>query len=670
MKYWTPHLPRRGGARKATLALAAVIAVCALLAGFRWWSAEQRGVLAVVVKELPSGAAADVLVQGPDGFERRITASRTFDKVAPGQYTLTVNPSRGRDADIHPTKDRLTASVRRGSTTNAEAVYANVVPHTTKVLDAARLELAGPVTDGGRLVFAQAAGQAGNLAPGDVVVAGIGPHTPYGLMRRVTAVHRDDSGQLVVDTGPATLRDALPKARIDVRNLYPVPGAVQSPAHSMQAAAHPPLRASQASFPSAGGRGLPARPAAPPEEGSVQTGGDGTFSILSPLGKNAEAPVGGGKLSAECALAVTQPLKPVEEVTFIGVKPHIEELYADWGLTGIDGARFSIGVEEKAQIKISPPAVEVKKCDWRWQFPADPVEVAVFTIPVGPVPVVVACSVSLVGSLGAGGKTDLSLDFTQEAQVVAGMAWQGGRASPIASFKNDFRLNKGPSITTELTAKAGVRLQLEFYGVDGPWVDLTPGVKAAEEDKLGVSSERVIKGGLYTSAGISFKPWGLEGLSAEISDLYHVETVLYSPNSPNSPTTGASPTPAPSGPSSSPSQSSSPKPDPAKEAPCPSDEVIRTGVKKLFTSPGAPGSPHLGKPKCWNGWVAAVWSEEPASDFVTISVFTRSQDKLTSAVNLLPVMDDSSDPDFLRDCSKLRGLRPPAGLIDFVGCPG
>jgi hypothetical protein len=55
-------------------------------------------------------------------------------------------------------------------------------------------------------------------------------------------------------------------------------------------------------------------------------------------------------------------------------------------------------------------------------------------------------------------------------------------------------------------------------------------------------------------------------------------------------------------------------------------------IKKRLTGSVDAGAPFLGQYKCWNGWVAAV--------------------------DLLPVMDDRADPDWVRDCRKLGATSP------------
>ncbi|MFE5592299.1 hypothetical protein [Streptomyces sp. NPDC056549] len=637
MRHWTTILPPGGRARKLAVVVAVVVTACALVAGYRWWSAERRGALAVVVKELPSGTAADVTVRGPDGFQRHVTASRTFDDVPAGRYTLEIAPVRGAEADVHPTHPTVTVSVKAGVTESAEAVYANVVPHTTKVLDASRLGSAGDVTDNG-LVFGHDAPHAARLAVGDVIVAGIGPKTPEGLIRRVTATRRDNRGRLVVDTKPATLRDALPKGRIDVRDVRP-----DSPRSG-------PAGASRALFAPGAGNGSAAQVKKADDPGSgVESGSDGTFTISALLRRGTLID---NKLDFECSAALTS--NPLQQISLGGQQPRLGEFSADWDWSGVHKVRYAFTLAESARIKVHMPASERNKCAFKFREPDPAVEVAAFTLLVGPVPVVIVMEVSMVASLEGTLKSDLSFDLGQQATLTAGMEWKGGRKTPIASFENEFKLHKGPTFALEGSAKAGLRIGTKIYGAAGPYLDITPGYKIAEVDEIGGQSKAELKGGLYTAAGIEFSPWrGADGrptAAVEISDLYHIEKVL------KSYVWNASPTPSPS------------KTDPGKEAACPPEDGIRQAIEKLITGPVDPGAPFLGRYKCWNGWVAQVWSGEPASDFVVISVFHRDHSRLKPAVDLLPVMDDSADPDWVRDCRKLRRLKPPAGLIDFVGC--
>ncbi|MCX4773751.1 LppP/LprE family lipoprotein [Streptomyces sp. NBC_01285] len=118
----------------------------------------------------------------------------------------------------------------------------------------------------------------------------------------------------------------------------------------------------------------------------------------------------------------------------------------------------------------------------------------------------------------------------------------------------------------------------------------------------------------------------------------------------------------------SPGEVAAAKPEPSKTKanPCPTTASLKTAVAESLP---APSDVYLGTYKCWPGWSAVIWSDTPASDSVTMSVFTRTAGNMRLATHLVPVMDDPDEPAWLRDCRKLRGMKPPAAVIDFVGCP-
>src|SRR3712207_3262623 len=50
------------------------------------------GSLAVTVAGLPAGAAADVSIGGPGGYNQTVSASQTLTGLAPGSYTVSADP--------------------------------------------------------------------------------------------------------------------------------------------------------------------------------------------------------------------------------------------------------------------------------------------------------------------------------------------------------------------------------------------------------------------------------------------------------------------------------------------------------------------------------------------------------------------------------------------------
>ncbi|MET9374862.1 LppP/LprE family lipoprotein [Streptomyces sp. NPDC002992] len=105
---------------------------------------------------------------------------------------------------------------------------------------------------------------------------------------------------------------------------------------------------------------------------------------------------------------------------------------------------------------------------------------------------------------------------------------------------------------------------------------------------------------------------------------------------------------------------------PVPTNPCPTRAELKTAVTRTLQ---APSEVHLGDSKCYPGWSAVIWGDTPATDSVIITVFTRTAGRLKLATHLVPVMEDDHDPDWVRDCGRLRGMKPPARLLEFTGCP-
>ncbi|MFD0070926.1 LppP/LprE family lipoprotein [Streptomyces sp. NPDC127166] len=105
---------------------------------------------------------------------------------------------------------------------------------------------------------------------------------------------------------------------------------------------------------------------------------------------------------------------------------------------------------------------------------------------------------------------------------------------------------------------------------------------------------------------------------------------------------------------------------PVDENPCPTRAELKTAITRTLQ---APSEVHLGDSRCYPGWSAVIWGDTPATDSVTITVFTRAAGRLRLATHLVPVMEDDYDPDWVRDCGRLRGMKPPARLLEFTGCP-
>ena len=89
-----------------------------------------------------------------------------------------------------------------------------IIPETTHVLDAATTQhLAAVSPDGATYTFDQNTAVLQTLAPGEIMVSAPTDLTPDGFLRWVTAINTT-GGQVVVQTQPATLEDAIQQGEI------------------------------------------------------------------------------------------------------------------------------------------------------------------------------------------------------------------------------------------------------------------------------------------------------------------------------------------------------------------------------------------------------------------------------------------------------------------------
>ncbi|MGW2082780.1 hypothetical protein ACWCOW_38785 [Streptomyces sp. NPDC001939] len=647
MKSWGPTWRNRKRA-VAVGAIACTLAAALLTAGLMWprWRHSDGGGLEVHVSSLAGWPSADITVHGPARWSEHISRSKIFTNVQPGTYSITAKPMRGGQQDLYPPSQRQTVTVRGGRTATVAVDYANVIPHTTKVLDAHHLGIVG-TAQGSELTFERNAPSAASLHVGDVITAGLGAKTPYGLMRKVTAVHHAPDGQTRVSTQKATLHDAVPRGQIDVRGK-----ALLSPGQARKSGS---LTSEPAFFRSVSGPAAEHRAAAAADPSgdadTFETGGDGAFSITHTVrehkltkGQYGPAKDEHGLAKKECGWGTTSPL--LAQTMFKAEKPKID-FGAAWDYTHLNSVRWSLTTLERGGLRAATESVE-GKCEWKWTYPEPATPVGEVVVEVGPVPLVFVVEANMIGAFGVSGK--VSFDVTQKAQFTAGLQYTAGHARGIHSFQNSFSLAKPPTAEVEASLKGGVRYTLLLEGMIGPYLDITPGVKLVEKEEFGKdgAAKAELRAGLYTSAGLDLKKLGFEGRAVEIGDLWHKDKALAT-----FPWKGSADKKAPKE-----------SIDPNKEVPCPADSVIRHAIT---TAAGSETQVHLSEKTCWPGWAVVTWAESDATDVVTISVFKRTN-RLVPALHLVPVVGDEYDPGWLSDCRKLRSMKPPSGVIGAAGC--
>ncbi|MFE3902796.1 LppP/LprE family lipoprotein [Streptomyces sp. NPDC059153] len=456
-----------------------------------------------------------------------------------------------------------------------------------------------------QLVFARASRDARSLRSGDFVVAAETPLTPDGLVRKIRSVRELDS-RLIVRTEEASLREAIPKAVL--RFGTPDKGQEGGPALAAYGA---PLRS----------------PADPEPEGQSE----GTLKLDTMEGK--------GKLKGlKCGASL--PLMKAENN---GIVVGMDGTDIGWTQSTV-----TMHVKETTKLTLGSPVSTHCTYDMELGRMRAPYVTAQL-LRVGPFKVVPELSWRLGGELkgGAGAKIEYSnpIDYRVTARIGQqdnSVTTTGWPPKPTVDLVG----------AAEFKAKAtlGWRITLEASPViDLLVAEVHVGTGMALESEIDVLKENAkVKFFAEGTAGVGIIPGLLgEERSAEIAFPLGKPRTIWE-----------------SGPGEV--AAAKPKADPSKANRCPTSAQLKAAVAATLR---VPADVYLGTSRCWSSWSAVVWSDAPASDMVTMSVFTRTDGQLHLATHLVPVLDDPEDPDWLRDCRELRGKNPPADVIDFVGCP-
>ncbi|MFF4867219.1 hypothetical protein ACFY3J_37290 [Streptomyces sp. NPDC001231] len=606
--------------------------------GWMPWQSESEGQLQVRVGSLPDGKIGDVTVRGPKGMTEHVTRTSTLTGVKPGRYTITAGRVRGTDHDLYPPTVEQTATVPAGGRASVTVDYNTVIPHTTRPVGAVEIR----EVDAGSVTLAPGSATARKLAVGDVLVAGVGPDTPEGLLRKVTKV-RTSGGGVTAVTQSATLREAVPQGRLNI-----VDAPVVSLEEAMRREGTATARHAGFTGP-VGTAGLLAAGAVTGEDPDLEVDGEGGFSFLHNFA-DSSSNVGAGKDDSKreegslaCAGGGSLPL--LMEAAFTATTPRMT-LDTSWDHGRQKGVRWALTASQTAGFGAESNNVEAK-CDVSWLYPKKPIRLGVITVSLGTVPVVIIVKGALTGGAGFGGKAAVKVN--QESHFEAGIEVpDGGKAKGIATFDNKFTLKEPPSFEVEGNIKIGGRLSFHLYGTDvGPYLDITPGLKLVYKENFGRQGtiKTELRGGLYTTAGIDLEWLGFKDSAVEISDLFHIDKVLWEKTLRESPADRA-----------------------ARENPtdCPDDATTTAAVADLKETTGAVELQVTGR-KCWRGWAVVDWVPGLYADRVSATVFKRKDDSLTPAVTMLGV-DGPAGSSHNSTCTKVKGMKVPPGLLDYL-CP-
>ncbi|QKZ17620.1 LppP/LprE family lipoprotein [Streptomyces chartreusis] len=274
---------------------------------------------------------------------------------------------------------KQSVTVSADGTASTTVDYNTVIPHTTKPVNAADIRS----VDGERVTLTPGSTAAQKLAVGDVLVVGVGPHTPEGLLRKVTAVHTSSSGVTAV-AKPAALRQAVPQGHISM---------VDVPVVSPEAAMRQERTARHAAFmrTSVTPGGLIGAGTSAGEDPELEADGVGGFTFLykisegeTHLGADKDDPKR-GEGSLQCTGGGSAPL--LLDTAFTATRPKMA-LDTSWDRDRQKGVRWTLTASPTAGLGAESNAVETK-CDVRWLYPDRAIRLGVVTVPLGPLVVVI-----------------------------------------------------------------------------------------------------------------------------------------------------------------------------------------------------------------------------------------------------------------------------------------
>jgi hypothetical protein len=428
----------------------------------------RQTVLVVEVGGLPGEANADVTVTGPGGLNRKVTKTERFSDAAPGQYSLAMGAVEVSDGTRHPLAAQQTVDVRAGETTTALADYPTLIPKTTRILEAAGLNLIAATP--GELTFAADSKGVRDIRPGEIIAAGVGPKTPRGLLRKVSAV-REVNGRIVVDSVPARLEDAIPEGEYAVDTELAAPDQ--------------------------------------PITNRLRGAGKAGPEVVTQL-----------RLKGKACGASGANLDSISKVD-LSLKPRLVHSLKWRKIVGVPVGikKASLGLAFPYQLHADYNVTAAITCQLELDgFPKPPIRLAPITIPIGPFPLVLVPKLSFVGKAAMDFKNATAFTVNEKHELKVGAEWRDGGLRPIKGHE-DKSGNRQLSDGVEMSVKGGLRIGFFAYDVPGFYLDLTVGMRAGVTS----GSESAACAGVYGDLGFALDFLGVVEFKKEIPNIIALE---------------------------------------------------------------------------------------------------------------------------------------------------
>jgi len=350
-----------------------------------------------------------------------------------------------------------------------------IIPETTKVLDETTTEqLESVSSDGVVFTFSESTPQLEELEPGEIMVGDVSAVAPNGFLREVTNVS-SNGGQVVVETVPTTLEDAIEQGEVHIQHNL-TPDEIQSSSLMKGVSLlNIPYAQNQGTF-------------------YLELSEVVLYDDDGDLGTTSDQIVANGSVS----------LEPSVNFRMIIQDWRLEYLY----FTNSATETAELQIESKIEVPIVQEKIEIVR------YYLTPI-----VVPLGPLPFPVVFTPVLTVYVGIDGSVyvGVTTGVTQQATLTAGLQYDGGGWNPITNFSNQFQYDP-PTLSVGLDIKGytGAQISLLLYGVVGPYAEIDAYLKL-EADVL-AEPWWELYGGLEVPVGVR-----VEILSHSIADY---ETVV------------------------------------------------------------------------------------------------------------------------------------------------
>lgn len=303
------------------------------------------------------------------------------------------------------------------------------LPSTTKYVSQENEASVMSVNEGGEtIVLKGGSSLAASVKEGDVLMFGITSQTPNGLLRKV-ATRIEQGPNVVLETGQATIPEAFEKLDLKLERSLPF-SEMQSYETSLE--------------------GLELRQFPLTLEGSVGGKFEVDFNGTVLYDQDGDKATTGDQVVADGAISFTVGLVLEVETEWLSLK------------------RMKVGTEmiQKGELSIytSLPELEFEK-----ELVLADLYFGAFAVG----PVVITPNLEML--LGANGElqAQIAVSVTESVKVSTGATYLSGSWTPYSDFTTDWEFDP-PSLSASARVKAyvGPRLNLMFYGIAGPYVQV------------------------------------------------------------------------------------------------------------------------------------------------------------------------------------------------------